>query len=160
MLTLPTDMMYVFFKSSPTPKKSPSFNTLMVRYFLTTLSVLLPSLSPSVKSMGGSLSFVLPEVEVERMMVISLTTLHFPDWMKNTFSAGPSISPTISYNWMSSKYKMTNITGCVVGKQLQNTKGTQRLFSVKYLFWEANNCLNFLLLEDSEKFLDERSLHV
>ena len=28
------------------------------------------------------------------------------------------------------------------------TRGTQRLFSVKYLFGEANNALNFLLLED------------
>ena len=38
-------------------------------------------------------------------------------------------------------------------------RGTQRLFSVKYLFGEANATQNFLLLEDSLKFLDDCSIH-
>ena len=39
-------------------------------------------------------------------------------------------------------------------------RGTQRLFSVKYLFGEANFAYNFLLLEYGQKFLDERSTQV
>ena len=35
----------------------------------------------------------------------------------------------------------------------------QWLFSVKYLFGEANIAKNFLLPEDSEKFLDDQSIH-
>ena len=38
--------------------------------------------------------------------------------------------------------------------------GTQRLFSVKHLLGEANiDYMNFLLLEDGYKFLDDRSIH-
>ena len=37
--------------------------------------------------------------------------------------------------------------------------GTQRLFSVKHLLGEANiDYMNFLLLEDGYKFLDDRSI--
>ena len=39
-------------------------------------------------------------------------------------------------------------------------RGTQRLFSVKYLFVEANIAENLLLLEDGLKFLDRCSIHV
>ena len=39
-------------------------------------------------------------------------------------------------------------------------KGTQRLFSVNYLLGEANIAWNFLVLEDGEKCLDDRSTHV
>ena len=40
------------------------------------------------------------------------------------------------------------------------SRGTQRLFSVKYLLGEADVALNFLLLEDGQKFLDDRSIPV
>ena len=36
-------------------------------------------------------------------------------------------------------------------------RGTERLFSVKYLFGEANIALDFLLLEDGYKKIDERN---
>ena len=39
-------------------------------------------------------------------------------------------------------------------------RGTQRLFSVKYLIGEANITYNFLLLEDGLTFLDDRSIYV
>ena len=42
----------------------------------------------------------------------------------------------------------------------QFIKGTQRLFSVKYLFGEANIAYHFLFLENGLKFLDDRSIHV
>ena len=38
-----------------------------------------------------------------------------------------------------------------------NTRGTQRMFSVKYLFREANIAQNFPLLEDGFKLLDSES---
>ena len=39
-------------------------------------------------------------------------------------------------------------------------RGTQRMFSVKYLNREGNIAYNFLLLEDGYKFLDARSINV
>ena len=40
----------------------------------------------------------------------------------------------------------------------QFNRGTKRLFSVKYLFWEAKIALNFLWLEEGWKFLDDHSI--
>lgn len=90
--------MYVFLKSSPTPKKSPLFNTWTVRNFFTTFSLLSPFSVCSVKLIGGSFSRILPEEVSFLIIAISLTTLHFPDWMKYTSSAGPSILPRITCN--------------------------------------------------------------
>ena len=42
----------------------------------------------------------------------------------------------------------------------KSVRGTQRLFSVKYLFGETNIASNFLLLEDNQKFPDDCSIHV
>ena len=43
---------------------------------------------------------------------------------------------------------------------LETAGGTKRLFSVKYLFGEANIVQNFLLFKGGYKFLDDRSIHV
>ena len=94
-LTRPIEIINVLLKSSPTPKESPFFNMWIVRYFLTTLSLLL-SMSFLMKSMGGNLSLVLPDNDSLCTIVISLTTLQVPEWMRNTLSGGTSMSPTIS----------------------------------------------------------------
>ena len=44
--------------------------------------------------------------------------------------------------------------------ELIRVRGTQRKFSVKYLFAEANIAKNFLLLEYGYKCLDDCSIHV
>ena len=44
--------------------------------------------------------------------------------------------------------------------ELVGVRGTQRTFSVKYLFAEANIAKNFLVLEYGYKFLDDCSIHV
>ena len=39
-------------------------------------------------------------------------------------------------------------------------RGTQRVFSVEYMFGEANIAYNFLLLKEGLKFLHDHSIHV